>query len=379
MNIVKTAHAVEKRRNSLLDQIIRRRHLDNSIDRAALVGARNRYLYSLDVKLAHLQRLQPNELNRQTLYNSAKKLNPFAPHLKPIRFQEIPRAGRQPRRVVTLPMRLKASHRMAKDLIEAQLTPDRSVYGVRGRGRDVLVNELLSRLKATPDRWVVIGDIRNCYDSIRPDAIYRLNYLPEAFVEAALDVRQMHFRQTDHIQPIYGQPRSGSCNTKTLLPNTNEEQSGLCGLIQGSPASNALLSVFFNDLHSQMPSGVVPFVISDNIILVCSTAEQCSMAYDALGDYFSRHHAGPLALEIEFAGDARDGFSFLGYTIEWLDDHWAVRHSSKNLIKAVKRLCMDCEDPDLTADDALATLLNGFGSVDAQSIGNFISIIDEAI
>lgn len=374
---VKTAHAADKRARDLLKPISRRCGLDNSVDVEFVMRARHRYLTSLDVKVAHLQRLH-NGMGREQLKCLAEQLDPYLPYRQPISFFEIARKGRLPRPVCMLPVALKATHRMAKDLLEAQTSAHETMYGRRGRGRDHLICDLRSTLEARSDAWLVLADVSDCFQSINPDSIYRLGLLPDQFVEAALDVRRMKFRKKDRLLGCRGPSRQAEEFRSPYPVITTSEHAGLRGLMQGSPASNSLLTVFFNDLHSRLPEGVTLFVQSDNIAVVCRSEVECSSVRQYLDDYVRRHQAGPLVPTFDFCGDAREGFEFLGYSFEWANERWLVRHSTKNLIKALRRLCYQCDDPDLTSDEALMSLLNGFGSTDDRAIEMFIRIIEEA-
>jgi hypothetical protein len=103
------------------------------------------------------------------------------------------------------------------------------------------------------------------------------------------------------------------------------------GLIEGSPASNALLVALLNDMLSEWPAHLPrPYVFSDNFAFVGSTRASVREAGEHLASTLASHRAGPFSLHSRNAVDARDKFELLGYELQLVGGQVCIDLSHRN-------------------------------------------------
>lgn len=261
---------------------------------------------------------------------------------------------------------------MAKEMIEAQYEPGAHIYDWKGRGTARCIIQLISAMDME-NSWVLLADVRDCYDSVNFDAIYSFGVLPEIFIRANMDARTRRFRRK-------------AC--QHMAGNVEHQEDAICplcaytaepvvwrGLMQGSAASNALLAMLFDDLPSHLPRGLQTFVSADNIAIVAPTMEACREAQFALDRYMSDHRAGPLSLSVDHFGQARSGFEWLGYSVRWTARGWSIRHSSNNLFRAIRRMvCREGEDIIVDTGERLQELLSGFPALSDDAVDELVEM-----
>lgn len=191
------------------------------------------------------------------------------------------------RPICILPPDLKAAHYMIGAAIAAQLPAVSPLYGIRKRG----VAEALRELKALQNAGFVHlakTDIKDCFQSISPDALYQLP-IPEEVIRRTLDHRNLTFTQGGRQNASQASARNSSC----IYPPYHMA-SGPSGLLQGSPAS----SVIFAWLLKDMPTGDDARVMLcfDNIVVAACTPDGTRRAMDTLTAYSRASPVGPLAL-----------------------------------------------------------------------------------
>lgn len=191
------------------------------------------------------------------------------------------------------------------------------------------------------EQWVVIADVRKAFPTFDPSAIYELHSLPEDLVRRAIDSRNLNFTGGMRSNPTWAED-TPMCDDLEMDPT---------GLLEGSPASNAIFSVFLNDLPDHMPEGIRPFVYCDNIVLVCSSEAYAQQAESSLIRYFSDHRAGPFEVTSE-CRPVWHGFDHLGYSImhnfgvtrvglsvrNWEKLHRRIRSKEQNEVEPVEWL-----------------------------------------
>lgn len=244
-------------------------------------------------------------------------------HTEPVRWTYKSRGnGGDPRLVCDPPPALRIVQWMAKELIQAQFTPRAHIFDWRGRGKDRLIRALTNALEI--QGWgVVLADVRHCFASVNPDALYCLDMLPEAMIRNALDTRRMRYRQYgEFADSVY------TIDDETCAPS---------GLMEGSAASNKVLAVLLDDLPDHLPRNVRTFVFSDNVAIVGRDQEECSQAAQALAQYFAGHRAGPFHIKPDIF-DARLGFTHLGYHLIKSSDGVSIEPSDKNLDALCRRM-----------------------------------------
>lgn len=177
------------------------------------------------------------------------------------------------------------------------------------------------------EQWVVIADVRRAFPTFNPSAIYELHSLPENLVRRAIDSRNLNFTGGMRSNPIWGEDTS-MCDDLEMDPT---------GLLEGSPASNAIFSVFLNDLPDHLSEAVRPFVYCDNIVLVCPSEACAEQAASSLVRYFSDHRAGPFEVTSE-CKPVWHGFDHLGYSITHNSGVTRLGLSARNWEKLHQRI-----------------------------------------
>lgn len=235
------------------------------------------------------------------------------------------------RKICKLPIQLKVWHVLAKDLIYAQHQVGPHIAGWPGNDRHMQIREIADAI-IDREQWVVIADVRRAFPTFKPSAIYELHSLPEDLVRRAIDSRYLNFTGGMRSNPTWVKD-TPMCDDLEMDPT---------GLLEGSPASNAIFSVFLNDLPDHMPGGVNPFVYCDNIVLVCPSEACAQQAESSLVRYFSDHRAGPFEVTSE-CKPVWHGFDHLGYSIShnlgvtrvglsassWEKLHCRIRHQQQ--------------------------------------------------
>jgi hypothetical protein len=346
-----TPARARRKASKLLQQVSRFAELAETEPflRAAVLATRNRYLASVPAKAAVLCSLLPQlEQRPDALFAIAEQLNAISPRPQPIRWRFKERRSGSLRIVCNFPIAYRVSHRLALNVIRAQVIPPAHIFGWHGRGRDRAVEAVANALR-THGSHVLVADVRRCFEHVEMDAIYDLDLLPSELIRNALDYRSLTFRRYGEI------PRQ-----RNGLPYGREEleRTGPRGLMEGSGPSDALIAVLFDDLPSHFSERLRLFVYGDNIVAVAASAEAISHAEQTLARYMAGHRAGSFFLRTEQTA-AADGFEFLGYRI-WAPSpgNVEVEQSDANWCKALRKLEEQAGDhvafdPEMLAADVL--------------------------
>lgn len=232
------------------------------------------------------------------------------------------------RKVCKLPQQLKMWHSLAKDLICAAHNPAAHIADWPGRGRDKQVRDVAAAI-TSQSQWVVVADVRRAFATFNPEAVYELPSLPNELVRRAIDSRN---------QTFVGSMRS--IRARPSLPSSVHDDLEMdpTGLLEGSPTSNAIFSVFLDDLPDHLPDSVIPFVNCDNVILVCPNETLAHLAAASSVRYFTDHRAGPFELKY-VCQPVWHTFDHLGYSLRCtLHGKVAVGLSAKNLLRLLRRI-----------------------------------------
>lgn len=216
-------------------------------------------------------------------------------------------------------------HLLARDLIVAQHQPRSHVGDWKGRGRDAQMAEIVAAI-SSEHQAIVCADIRRAFASVNIDAVYDLPFLPEPLIRRAIDYRSHQFVRRE---------RSAYAK-KVALAAPNDLEVSPSGLMEGSPASNAIFSVMMDDLQDHFGTCVKAFSYCDNIILLAPNISQAQRAEASLVAYFTNHRAGPFEV-ISFAQSTSVPFEHLGYEMQW-QDGIEVRLSTTNWLRLMQRL-----------------------------------------
>ncbi|WP_102225439.1 hypothetical protein [Acidimangrovimonas sediminis] len=206
-----------------------------------------------------------------------------------------------------MPLDLKAVHHMLAAALEAQFAPSVPLYGVRGHSRDDAARAL-KELQASGFPYLAKTDIRDCFQQVNPDALYRLP-LPKEVIKHALDTRNLVFEE------LGGQQANGA--SFAVLSSQTQMMShvanGPRGLMQGSPASGVILAWMLNDIPAGTDQAVL--LCNDNIVVAAAESAASREMVDTLFAYFRRHPAGPFALFHPVYADNAP-LEFLGYLFD---------------------------------------------------------------
>jgi len=249
-------------------------------------------------------------------------------------WQEPKRSGRGFRPVCKLPPRLLAEHYLVKLVLEAQLVPNQHLYGIKRRGRDVEAQQI-KRAAEEGYRWCSVGDLRDCFQSVDPEALYDTLPLPRNVIGNCLDYRRLTFQQTIE-------------NEADTIPFTHRRPNGPRGLIQGSPTSNVALALLLNDL----PAAVAPhdckvFLISDNLFIASRDQETGRMINTLVQEYFSGHRAGPFELHQTHSSAIENGIEHQGYFFQAHETGVSIEPTHvgyENIYRALNEAFAQAED-----------------------------------
>lgn len=257
----------------------------------------------------------------------------------------------------------KMWHVLANDLIHAMHKARAHIGDWRGRGRDQQMGQLLAAIHS-PWQAVVVADIRRAFASVNVEAIYELLYLPEPLIRRAIDHRSHRFVRRD---------RSDDASQSDMVLFDALEVAPH-GLMEGSPASNAIFSVLLNDLTDHIGEEIQAFVYCDNIILLAPSVLHAQRAENALVRYVTGHRAGPFEVTSEVT-PVFAPFDHLGYSVRLADDDLHVDLSEKNWIEFHQRL----EDPSKSPSEAVDWLRTSFPHLTQTELETRLqTILDEA-
>tara|TARA_B100000378_G_scaffold276647_2_gene275063 strand:- start:3972 stop:4793 length:822 start_codon:yes stop_codon:yes gene_type:complete len=227
-------------------------------------------------------------------------------------------------------------HVMARELICAQHRPRPHIGDWKGRGRHRQVRDLIAAI-VSPEQAVVVADIRHAFESVNAEAIYEIPYLPEQLIRGAIDHRTHRFVRRERSHEQVNRVSPDAVDMSKMVPS---------GLMEGSPASNAIFAVFLDDLPDQLDATIQVFVYCDNIILLAPNMSQAQRAHNSLAVYLSGHRAGPFLMSEEKVQSVTDEFQHLGYSLR-LRDQVEVGLSLKNWDKLANRAEGRCTEEDI--------------------------------
>ncbi|WP_127611139.1 reverse transcriptase domain-containing protein [Croceicoccus ponticola] len=214
-------------------------------------------------------------------------------------------SGRGFRPICSPPPALAACSYLIKDVLEARFQPERHIYDIKGRGRDAAIGAVKEALEAGYSHCF-IGDVRDCYQSVRMDNLYNLLPLPRLVIGHCLDYRNLTFREKGvRHSCVYSH---GSVGRRWNGPQ---------GLLQGLPSSSIILATLFNSLAAQIaPHDCHAVLYGDNLFLAAQDGQTLSAIIALCREYFEEHPAGPFDLR-NHPGcvEPEDGFNFLSYFV----------------------------------------------------------------
>lgn len=262
------------------------------------------HLRGLPARVHAASRVLGSGADPEAIEALATTIDPFKRQAGTVRYRLIlkPKGGH--RTVCLLPNRHKAASLMVKDVLEAQLIPPEYAYQVRGRGRDREAKAIADAIE-NGLKWCFVGDVRSCFDSVNPEALYRLP-IPRSVVQHVLDTREIRFSRIHERTEV--QASSGT----SLTSHASIDRGSPHGLMQGSPASNIVLTWLLSDLARVPLGGCRIFLLADDLLIAARTKDECRRTEETLTPLLRGHRAGCLVLEGEIF-DASLGFERAGY------------------------------------------------------------------
>ncbi len=364
-------------RSRLLKQIARRSAAGSSgaIASGLLSRETERYLTSHAVQSSVLYDLWLRKhglSDAQRLWASAQQATvcPYSyQRFRPstIAFFHKPRSTDGVRKICRLADVEKMWHVIARDLIVAQHQPRAHIGDWVGRGRDWQIDQIREALTSSR-QGVVCADITRAFASVNIDAVYELPYLPEPLIRRAIDYRSHRFvrrERSEHAREVALVVRS----------NDGDLERSPSGLMEGSPASNAIFSVLMNDLPDHLGNGIRAFVYCDNIILITSTMSRALQAREALAQYLIGHRAGPFGIRSHVC-TAGESFEHLGYSL------WKRRTGEADIglsisgwLKLVDRLY----SPNRDSGEIATWIKASYGRCSGRSLASFLLFVRDGV
>lgn len=211
---------------------------------------------------------------------------------------------------------------LSKDLVTAQLNPHPNVFDWSGRGLSRYARRLALALEHDGP-FVATLDLRSCHASVDPDAIYRLNLIPEEVIRWSLDHRNLNFRPA-HLQ-----------ETCPLLSDLNS--TGPRGLLQGGSSSSSILTALIGWSVAKVTRAHCQSY-SDNFVIVGPSADEVQQAVGELTRIVAGSRVGRLKFHTHEVVDARSGFEQVGFHFVLSDGRTWVTPNCGNSIKIMSRI-----------------------------------------
>ncbi|WP_139280808.1 RNA-dependent RNA polymerase family protein [Shimia gijangensis] len=305
------------------------------------------------VKLAAIVKALSGNVGRDTAYTLAANLNLYGPQEHLVSTRPHTKGDGGTRTICILPPELKAKHRMIKSALDAQLVRHHNLFGVKDHGRDKAAQYIQS-LQQAGFTCLWQTDITDCFASFDLDALAGLP-LPEKVKSNALDTRLDHFSfqaLPSNSEAMKGaSPETPNAATpefctvqdhRTIIGSSTEDivcnTSGPRGLMQGSPASSAILAWYLNDILHGLPchNDVQVIVCFDNLLIASRNEEDNHLRRITLSDSLGQCSFGPLTLHTPTPSDPFDGMDFLGYNHPIGGGDIGIGHKARQ--KLIKRL-----------------------------------------
>lgn len=281
-------------------------------DRKKLRRATHHYFEDKANRAAYLYEAGLRLPNTREWETEIAYFRPLEPLQHAVDWWRSPKSNGGYRLVCDLSAHMKAAHLMIADVIRAQMEVPCFVYNVKrsdycadGTGRNALVGKLLEKLRAGYSHYRVF-DVRDCFNSINPEAIERLP-LPWRIYENTLKLNNLNLRHD-----IIREQRHSDDTTGTGIIIGAGGASGPEGLLQGSPSSNVVLAYLLQDLPQPCPQDGCILLYGDDLIALSRTATIAERVDQIVTQFFEKPNLGPLHLHRRAAGHGGH-FEYLGY------------------------------------------------------------------
>ncbi|MEO8455873.1 MAG: hypothetical protein ABI454_12015 [Sphingomicrobium sp.] len=296
-------------RNKLLKRIARTRALPPSPARdAQLEAERRRFMMSGGCKaviLRGLKRLKGK--TDQQIFRLADRIDLSTSCDRPVRWRYKEKKSGGVRQICNPPITVRLGQLIARDLLIAQVTPDRCLYDWPGRGIHRHVADIRTALE-TVGLYAFTLDIRDCYEHVDIDNVYGLKLLPPELIRSSIDPRYLRFRQSHQVS---------ESNLPYVVAHHNSTDPR--GLLQGGSASSAIVVALLGNVSASFPSSVWGGGIADDFIVVGQDHDMVDDARGKLARYLTECPLGPS--EFHWASvDVRVGFQHVGCLFMSIDE-----------------------------------------------------------
>jgi hypothetical protein len=262
---------------------------------------RRRYARSAGVKATHLRRMKRHKRKSDvTIAHMADHTNVLTPCHRPVTYWLKGKPSGGFRRICDPPTKIRLGQLIAKDLISAQVRPDPRLYDWPGRGVHRYVTDIRQALQIVGPH-AFITDIRDCYEHVNLDNLYVMNLLPAELIRSFIDTRNLSFRRSH---------RQSDDHVGSMVPVSYSADP--TGLMQGGPASSAIVVALLGNVSGSFPADVWGGGIADDFIVVGACPQIANGAGEDLTRYLTGCPLGPSEYKPRQIVDAHDGFHHVG-------------------------------------------------------------------
>jgi hypothetical protein len=301
--MTKTMNKARRFHRRLLKQIARTAALPASPERdEQLERERRRLMTSGGCKAVHLKRMKHLKAKPdEEIFRLADRIDLSTACTRPVPWwcKDKEKKSGEARKVCNPPTKIRLGQLISRDLIVAQVTPDRCLYDWPGRGIHRHVADIKSALE-TVGPCAFKLDIRDCYEHVDIDQIYELNLLPPELIRSSIDPRFLRFRQSREV--------SGNRSPYALAQHNSTDPAGL---MQGGAASSAIVVTLLGNVSVSFPTGLWGGGIADDFLGVGTDQSIIDDARGKLARYLTECPLGPSEFHITNV-DVRVGFQHVG-------------------------------------------------------------------
>jgi hypothetical protein len=325
---VNRAHAKRQKLKSHLSEAMRS-------DRRAARELMHRFIGNRDVAISCLHKAGAHRPTVLDWHTDVSNFNPLAPNDEVVSWWYKPKSSTGYRIVCDLPPKLKATHYIIKDLLEARCDAPNFVYNLRGGGgHDALAQDILRKLHEG-FHHVRTYDVCDCFQHVSTDALYSLK-LPRRLIQHAIDTDNLEFKQAA--------PKIGDIPVDVTDPSisdpymTTEGTSGPTGIMQGSPAANLIFANILQSMPQPSPSRAVVGMFGDDLIVLARSEEICDEVETQIDQFLGQESVGPLILR-HTNPECDNAFEYLGYEFRKapLANEWTIGLSHRNQMKLIRK------------------------------------------
>lgn len=211
----------------------------------------------------------------------------------------LPKSGGDKRPTLKFGWQVKASHRLIRDVLEAEGMTNPYEYNRSNRGRDRAGSSVQDFIESGYRHWI-IADLKDCYSSIKPKHLKWLGLPPRV-------IRHSVFANAE------------------LPIDCHDDQSGYLkaarhGLAQGAMLSGIIASGLVGRVLRTLSGDIGVRSYVDDIAICARSPAVTATIRNAVESGFTQLEAGPLTFKYLEVATAEAGFSFLNYRFKLEQD-----------------------------------------------------------